>query len=120
MAHCQNCGWELKKTHRTVFQKLLYSGAFVCPRCGLRTRRFRPRLRVTSIFVFSRYTHCINCGSARVHRLAKRDRVDTMSHHPLSVIQHLTFAPLNKCPACRLQYFDWRRPEPAPDPDKTS
>ena len=111
MVHCPNCGWELKKTHRTVFQKLIYSGAFVCPRCGLRTRRVRARIRVTAIFLFSRFTHCINCGSPRVHRLAKRDRVDTMSHHPFSVIQHLIFAPLNKCPNCRLQYFDWRAPQ---------
>ena len=46
-----------------------------------------------------------------ISEVAKRDRVDTISHHPLSVIQHLTFAPLNKCPACRLQYFDWRPPQ---------
>jgi hypothetical protein len=118
MPECPNCGRELKKTHRTALQKLLYSGAFVCPKCRFRMRRFRPTLRVNAIFVFSRYTHCINCGSSRVHRLSKRDRVDTMSHHVFSVLQHLTAAPLNKCTACRLQYYDWRPPKPVAEPDQ--
>jgi hypothetical protein len=70
---------------------------------------------VNAAFLFSRYSHCIQCGSARVHRLTKRDRVDSMSHHPFSVLQHITGAPVNKCIACRLQYHDWRRPQPQPE-----
>ena len=112
MPQCPKCGRELKKTHRSALQKLFYSDAFVCPRCAFRSRRFRRTFRVNGIFLFSRYTHCINCGSPRVHRLAKRDRVDTMSHHVLSMMQRLTGAPLNKCTACRLQYSDWRPPKP--------
>ena len=35
---------------------------------------------------------------------------DWMSKHPLSWMFRLLGAPLNKCPSCRLQYYDWRPP----------
>lgn len=46
----------------------------------------------------------------RIHRVAKRDRVDDLSQHPLSWLLGVSGAPLNKCPACRLQYYDWHPP----------
>jgi uncharacterized protein with PIN domain len=113
MTQCPACGGELKRTHRKVFQRMLYSDAYVCRKCGYRTARFHPFIRVNATFVFSRYTHCIRCGTARVHRMAKRDRIDSMSRHVLSLVQHLAFAPVNKCTACRLQYYDWRPPKPS-------
>ena len=71
-----------------------------------------PAVHPRHLPLFSRCSHCIRCGSSRVHRLTKRDRVDAMSRHVFSLIQLLTFAPLNKCVACRLQYYDWRPPNP--------
>jgi hypothetical protein len=62
-------------------------------------------------FLFSRRTHCIRCGTADVHRLSKRDRIDSVSNSLASWLMRLSGAPLNKCPSCRLQYYDWRRPE---------
>jgi hypothetical protein len=93
----------------------LYSDAFECRKCGQRRRVVHRSLRVNARFFFSRYTHCIRCGTARVHRTAKADRIDSMSHHVLSIIQRLAGAPVNRCIACRLQYYDWRPPPPRAD-----
>jgi len=47
-----------------------------------------------------------------VHRTAKRDRIDSFSKNVVTVIQGVFAAPINKCPACRPQFYDWRRPRP--------
>ena len=78
---------------RNLIRKLVYSDTFI-------------------EFVFSRHTHCIRCGTARVRRQVKRDRVDWVSKHPFRLLFRLTGAPCNKCDACRLQYYDWRSPVP--------
>jgi len=90
----------------------MYSDVFRCSNCGHRLNRLHPKLSAMLTFVFSPYTHCIRCGAASVHRLTKRDRIDSVSRNPISVLLRLTGAPLIKCPACRLQYSDWRRPRP--------
>ena len=100
----------MTRTHRTRVQKLLYSDVFRCTKCGRRLNRKHIRRSVMLIFAFSRYSHCIRCGTPNVVRLSKRDRVDSVSRHPASLLFGLTGAPLNKCPHCRLQYRDWRRP----------
>jgi hypothetical protein len=113
MPHCPNCGTHLRRTHRTLAQKLVCSKVFRCTKCGHHVHRKRPAFSGPLMFVFSRYTHCINCHTAAVHRLAKRDRVDSVSTSLMSRILGLLGAPLNKCVACRLQYYDWRPPAPA-------
>jgi hypothetical protein len=93
-------------------QKVLYNEIFRCTRCGYFLKHLHPLVDANLSFVFSRYTHCIRCGTSRVQRLKKRDRIDSMSKHLASLLLRLTGAPLNKCPACRLQYYDWRPPQP--------
>ena len=110
MPKCPTCLRSLMRTHRTPWQKLRGAEAFRCRKCGYRTSRWRPALGVALQFVFSRHSHCVSCGTERVKRIAKRDRVDSMSRNIVSILFGLTGAPLNKCPACRLQYRDWRRP----------
>ena len=70
-------------------------------------------------FFVSTNARCVNCGTAKVQRVAKRDLLDGLSGHPVSQLQRLTFAPLNRCAACRLQFYDWRpvAPKPAPSND---
>jgi hypothetical protein len=48
-----------------------------------------------------------------VRRQRKHDRIDTVSNHPLSRLMQITGAPLNRCFACRVQYYDWRPLAPA-------
>jgi len=85
---------------------------FRCTKCGHALKRLHPIVDANLSFVFSRYTRCIRCGTPRVQRLKKRDRIDSMSKNLTSQLLRLTGAPLNKCPACRLQYYDWRPPQP--------
>ena len=108
MPECSSCGRHLMRAHRGTIQKLLYMDVFRCTKCGNRLKRMHPVLRSNVQFCCSRYTRCIRCGTFDVHRLSKRDRVDTMSRHPASWFFRLLGAPLAKCTACRLQYYDWR------------
>ena len=41
--------------------------------------------------------------------MTKRDRIDSLSRHPLSTIQRVPFAPLYTCKNCGLQYYDGPR-----------
>ena len=98
----------MTRLHRTIVQKVLYSQLLHCRSCGRRVGELRPMVNAKWSFLVSRYTRCIRCGSANVHRVKRRDRIDSVSTNPLSQALRLTGAPLNKCPACRLQYYDCR------------
>jgi uncharacterized Zn finger protein len=116
MPLCPKCGGDLTRRHRTLLQKIAYSDAFECRKCGARQRVVHRFVRVNARFFFSRYTHCIRCGTPRVHRTAKADRIDSVSNHVVSLMQRLMGAPVNRCIACRLQYYDWRPPPPRVPP----
>jgi len=107
---CPDCATHMMRTHRTLAQKLLYTDAFRCTKCGRRAYRRRLTRGPLFTFAFSSRSHCIRCGTPNVHRMKKRDRIDSMSRHPVSLMLALTGAPLNRCLSCRLQYRDWRRP----------
>jgi predicted RNA-binding Zn-ribbon protein involved in translation (DUF1610 family) len=108
MPPCPTCGRSLIRRHRTWFERMFYAEAFRCRHCERPVRRFHRSLSVNATFLLSRHTHCPKCGTANVHRTAKRDKVDSFSRHPASRVFHVIGAPISKCPACRLQYFDWR------------
>ena len=96
---------------------MIYTNVFRCTNCGYRLGWLRLFLRVNYKFVFSRYTHCIKCGTAYIQRSSKRDRIDSVSKNVLSRILFFSGAPVNKCIACRLQYYDWRPPRPDAKPE---
>jgi len=104
------------RAHRTALEKLVYSGVFSFDNCKARVGSCHPVVLAQIVrlrFVFSRHTRCLKCGKTeRVRRLAKRDYIDGFSKSPLSWVQKLLGAPINRCSACRLQYYDWRRPSP--------
>ena len=104
------------RVHRRPWEKILYSEMYVCAACNLRAGEFHRALMANFRFVFSRYSHCIRCGSEAVQRLAKRDKVDGFSNHPLAWVQVLLGAPVNRCSPCRVQFFDWRKPRPGVQP----
>ena len=115
MKSCPQCGGRLARVHRVFLQKLLYSDRFRCVKCKSRTGRFQPvlaELVSTLRFVFNRRTRCPRCESYDVHRLNKRDKIDSFTSNPVALFQAVLGAPLNKCPACRMHYYDWRRPKP--------
>ena len=110
MPYCPACDAPLKRTHRTALERVLYAEVLFCSKCDLRVRRFHPSVRTPTEFLFSRHTSCIRCGTLNVRRSHGHDRIDPVSNHLLSWIQRVLGAPRNKCSACRLQYYDWRRP----------
>jgi hypothetical protein len=77
-----------------------------------RVRRPHHGISVRYNFVVSTHARCTNCGTAKVQRVAKRDLLDGLSKNVASQLQRLTFAPLNRCAACRLQFYDWRTVAP--------
>lgn len=115
MADCLTCGGRLERRHRSAMEKVLYAHVFECRQCHNRVRLTRRALRVGRLFLFSQHTCCPRCGSDDVKRESKRDRIDSASKHIVSRVQGWFGAPLNKCPACRLQYHDWRPLAPAED-----
>jgi hypothetical protein len=104
----------MMRVHRNTFEKIIYSNAFQCDQCGRRSRRLRTPLRVKFTYLFSLHTHCLRCGSGTVERSQQRQRLDSISRSPFSAIQRLIGAPMKRCLACRLTYFDWRPPERIP------
>ena len=108
MTPCPRCSHGLMRSHRRAAERILYTEVLRCRKCGYRTGVVHPSISNTIGFVLSRYTRCIRCGNSAVQRLSKRDRIDSMSRHPLSILMLLTGAPLNHCHVCRLQYRDWR------------
>jgi hypothetical protein len=101
----------MARTRRTLLQRILYTNVYACPRCevhlGWYYRGFFRQI-VYWRFIFSRYSRCVSCGSYGIHRIDRRDPIDSMSRNPLGRLQFLLGAPVKKCPACRLQYYDWR------------
>ena len=112
---CPKCGSRVARVHRALFHKLLYSQRFKCLECEARTGRLR---RVfadqlsTLRFVFSKWTRCPRCESYGVYRLNQPDRIDSFTSNPVALVQVIVGAPKNKCPLCRLHYYDWRKPKP--------
>jgi len=110
MPQCPRCDHHLAREHRSGVQRLLYRELFECKHCHFRMARPHAGISGTVGFLFARHSQCLKCGNARVQRLTKKDRIDTVSKHPLSVLLGLTGAPINRCPLCRIQYRDWRKP----------
>jgi PEGA domain len=74
MPACPRCASRLMRTHRTALQRMIFVDMHRCPTCAYRLGRMRALVPLGVTFVVSRYTRCIKCGTADVHRLAKRDR----------------------------------------------
>jgi predicted nucleic acid-binding Zn ribbon protein len=106
MTQCPTCGQRLHRRHRKRLEKLFYTDIYLCRKCGgtFKVRRLLPHLNPR----LAPYTHCVRCGTFDVHRVVKRDRIDPVSNSPSTWVHRFTGAPLYKCIACRLQYYDWR------------
>jgi hypothetical protein len=103
----------MQRAHRTTLERLVYRKVLQCGKCGRRAHQWRVPFESDLVFAFSRHTRCIQCGSLRVRRLPRRDHIDRMSSHPMSVLAGLARAPIYHCGPCRLQYHDWRTANPS-------
>ena len=107
----------LARVHRSLVGRAMFRKVLACSACGYRARTWRLPFEKTATFVFARHSRCIRCGSYRVKRLRGRDRIDSRSTHPISVLLSLTLAPFYHCNPCRLQYHDWRPVQPSEQPE---
>jgi hypothetical protein len=104
MLTCPHCHRRLLHVRRTLFEKLWNTEMYACAGC----RKRMGARRVSLLFLFSKCTRCIECGSAEVARLVKPDRVDSFTTNPLGRVQRLLGAPVCRCSPCRVQFYDWR------------
>ena len=109
---CPHCNGRLDRVHRNLLERLVCRRVMACARCRRRFREWRIPLDAEAVFLSSRYTCCIQCGNPQVRRLPKRDGIDRMSSHPLSLLMGLAMSPIYHCRLCRLQYRDWRQVTP--------
>jgi uncharacterized protein with PIN domain len=114
---CPRCGSILERARRSLAGRLFFRKVLSCPECGYVARTWRIPFERTATFVFTRYSRCIQCGNYKVRRLSGRDRIDSISTHPLSVLLSVTMAPFYHCNPCRLQYHDWRPVHPTAAPE---
>jgi hypothetical protein len=125
---CIYCGGRVHRRKRAWWERVWRLEALVCEECGKRSTVLRPYLNLLSLKV-----HCPTCGEPRVEKLHRRDRIEALYWHPLSLLQGLAGASLYWCAHCRLQFYDFRKPlgtsPPAPgqaavpragDPDQVS
>ena len=104
MLTCPHCHKRLLHVRRRPFEKLLYSDVYACSGCK---KRIGAR-RASFIFLFSKHTRCIVCGSPQVARLAKPDRVNQFTTNRGGLVQRWVGAPVWRCSPCRVQFYDWR------------
>lgn len=111
---CPNCtNTALERVPRSFLERLLYRKVLQCAKCGYRQTERRIPFETELEFANASHTRCIQCGNLRVRKLPRRDVIDRMSSHPLSVLAGLARAPIYHCNPCRLQYHDWRPVHPS-------
>ena len=104
MAQCEACGGRLRRIHRKFWERCLYYALYECRECG---GTYPAPRRIT--FYFGNQTRCPNCGTERVKRLSRPDRIDRMYYGPLNVVARMCGGRLYHCGFCRLQFYDFRR-----------
>ena len=113
MHECPHASGCQVRVSRKWFQRIVYSEAYLCTTCGAFLgihHRYLSFLLVNNFrFVFSRYSHCVSCGSSAIER---GGRLYFASKNPLAWIQLLAAAPLRECSPCGRQFFDWRPARP--------
>ena len=100
---CPCCGEAMRRSRRTLAERVLFAQAQCCTKCATRCRLSRWRsLRD------SRYVSCPRCAGQNLRVFSRIDRIEGMQRNPLRWIERLLGAPLYYCAACRLQFFDVR------------
>ncbi len=92
----------MRRSRRSLAERLLYSEAFRCEKCGQRVR--------TALFSFRyvRYVKCPCCHSVDLTALKRRDGIDRMQKGLLNFVQRISGGKLYHCWFCRLQFYDTR------------
>ncbi len=102
---CRQCGETLRRVHRTFFERINYMAVYECRKCDreeIVPRPFR--------YHFGPTCRCPVCGTYRVSKLKKPDRIDRWHSGFLNLLERMVSGgQMYHCRWCRLQFFD-RRP----------
>ena len=105
MVKCGQCGEELRRVHRTFFERFNYMAIYECHIC--KRREFAPR---PFRYHLGRAVRCPVCGTYGVVRLKERDRIDRFYTGFLNSMKRLAGgSKLFHCRWCRIQFFDRRK-----------
>lgn len=101
---CGHCGGKLRRVHRTFWERFRYLAVYECQECD--TEQCLPR---PYQYQFDSEACCPRCGTTRLRRLPKRDKIEKMQGGLLNMWKRLRGGTLLYCRFCRLQFYD-RRP----------
>lgn len=93
----------MSRQPRKLWQRIYWSAVYKCTSC----HTFHALSRWE--YYFSWNVSCRRCGQTDVSALPKRDQLDRMSYHPVSILQWLLGGSLYHCYRCREQFYDIRQ-----------
>lgn len=104
MFTCPECAGIGKRRPRTFIERFSSRAKLVCSSCGnvWHWRRI----------LFQSHVQCPECGTGRLSKLSKYDRIDRKSDSFLRRSLALFGAPIYHCTFCRLQFRDYRSLDP--------
>jgi len=101
---CTKCGGELRRVHRTFFERFEYLALYQCCRCQEEqadVRQYR--------YHFGEYCRCPRCGTFKLTRLKQPDKIDPMIGGVLNFVERVLGGKrLRHCRYCRIQFYDRR------------
>lgn len=100
---CAACGGSIRRSRRTLSERLFWVAAYRCERCA-----HRVRASYLDAIKEAKYAACPKCGWYDLIVRSKRDYIDKMNRNPLRWLQRLIGAHLYHCTHCRLQFYDAR------------
>ena len=103
MPNCFKCGGKTHRIHRTVAERFRYAAVYRCRQCGEKSLEDQWYL-----FLLGTVSRCPHCGTHRLRKLRRVDKIDRMYANPLSYVQKFFGASLHWCQYCRLQFYDFR------------
>ena len=97
----------MRRSHRTLLERLKYFAAYRCQRCHL-------RVRTTYLEMLPALKHVSSpkCGWYDLSVLGSRDRIDRLTRNPLRLLLRFIGGRLYHCEHCRFQFYDLRRSLP--------
>lgn len=104
MPRCLNCGESLVRTHRKLWEKLIYDLVFKCRACGLRVGE-----KYHFFLNFGPDARCPRCGTTQLDKRNTRDKIDKLIKTPTSMVHALLGGYLYHCVFCRIQFYDVRK-----------
>jgi DNA-directed RNA polymerase subunit RPC12/RpoP len=103
MVVCGQCGGNLRRVHRTFFERFKYLAVYECRECDAEIPVPRP-----FTYHLGPHCRCPRCGTFHLVRHKQRDRIDGMHYGVFNLVEKLAGGKLTHCRICRLQFYDRR------------